>query len=308
MTAVQDRVSEFLDGTRRNRRDVLTPEGVPLPVEIATFPERAAAFALDLLLWSAASLVMALLAVLTAALTGLLHRSGQSAVTVIAAALLLFSFIARNFYFIHFELAWRGATPGKRALGLRVIDRGGGPLRPAAVVARNLTREIEMFLPLSLLTSLDKAQGATAWTQLSLGLWLLLFAVLPLFNRDRMRAGDLIAGTLVVALPRRVLLGDLAEADRGRRFSERQLRAYGAFELQILEELLRRPDGEDTRRVSREVCDKICRRIDWRMPVPDAEVGGFLRDFYAAERAWLEREQLFGKLHLDKHRDDASGG
>ena len=44
-------------------------------------------------------------------------------------------------------MRWRGITPGKRVFGLRVIDRGGGALRADAVIARNLMREIEVFLP-----------------------------------------------------------------------------------------------------------------------------------------------------------------
>ena len=67
------------------------------------------------------------------------------------SAALLLSFALRSFYFIFFELRWQGATPGKRALGLRVIDRKGGRLKPEAVFARNLMREVEMFLPISLL-------------------------------------------------------------------------------------------------------------------------------------------------------------
>jgi uncharacterized RDD family membrane protein YckC len=306
MTAVQERVSAYLDGVHRERRDIATPEGVPLPVEIASFAERATAFMLDLVLWFGASLLLAFLALLFVGLVGLLH-GGETSRTILLGALFFLSFLARNFYFIQFELAWRGATPGKRAVGLRVIDRGGGPLRPAAIVARNLTREIEMFLPLNLLLSLKSAPGAAVWTNLSLGLWLLLFTALPLFNRERMRAGDFIAGTLVVALPRRVLLADLAEVELGRRFTDRQLRAYGAFELQILEELLRRPDGPETERIAREVCAKICRRIEWPSPVPDAEIRRFLGDFYAAQRAALERDQLFGRLRADKHEGEGAG-
>jgi len=43
VTAVQDRVAEFLEGGRRNRRDIATPEGVMLPVEIASVGERVVA-------------------------------------------------------------------------------------------------------------------------------------------------------------------------------------------------------------------------------------------------------------------------
>jgi hypothetical protein len=91
-------------------------------------------------------------------------------------------------------------------------------------------------------------------------------------------------------------------------FTEKQLRAYGAFELQVLEELLRRPAGADTNRLLREVADKICRRIEWTAPVPDADIRVFLREFYTAERAFLEREQLFGKPRADKYYESKSTG
>ncbi|HZB94288.1 MAG TPA: RDD family protein [Stellaceae bacterium] len=302
MSEAEDRVGQFLEGGRRNRRDILTPEGVSLPVDIAPVGERVAAFALDLVFWFGASLILFLLAGLTLGVVAtVLTRSPQIAGALVLGVLLLITFIVRVAYFIHFELAGRGATPGKRALGLRVIDRQGGPLLPSAVIARNLMREIEAFLPLSLLTSLNGRDGAALWETLFLGLWLLLFGALSFFNRDRMRAGDFVAGTIVVALPRRVLLDDLVATASRQPFTDSQLRAYGTFELQILEELLRRPDGADTRRVKRDVCDRICRRIAWAAPVPDGEVDRFLRDFYAAERAFLEREQLFGKRHADKH-------
>ena len=92
--------------------------------------------------------------------------------------------------------------------------------------------------------------------------------------------------------------------------TEKQLRAYGTFELQVLEELLRRPAGTDSARLLREVAEKICRRIEWPTPVPDGEIGAFLREFYTAERGFLEREQLFGKPRPDKHyqSETTSGG
>ena len=136
---------------------------------------------------------------------------------------------------------------------------------PGAVIARNLTREIEYFLPVGLLSA-GAARGAP-WLALCLGLWFLLFTLLPLFNRQRLRAGDLIAGTMVVVLPRRLLLDDLAEHQARFVFAERQLRSYGAFELQVLEELLRRAAGKDAARLRREVTDKICRKIAWTEPV-----------------------------------------
>jgi len=292
MTTGHELASAFLEGSTRSRRELMTPEGVPLSVDLADYGERAVAFVLDFTICSVATVLIYLLFFLLpfGGTTGIVARS----------IVLFIAFLVRNFYFIHFELSWQGATPGKRIVGLRVVDRGGGPLLPSAVVARNLTREIEAFLPLGLLLS-PMGSGAAGWERLSLGLWLLLFAALPFVNRDRMRAGDLIAGTTVVALPRRVLLDDLVESAARYSFTEKQLRAYGAFELQVLEELLRRPAGAATSRLLREVADKICRKVEWPTPVPDAEIGVFLREFYTAERGFLEREQLFGKPHPDKH-------
>jgi uncharacterized RDD family membrane protein YckC len=299
MTLAHERTSQFFEGVRRRRREIVTPEGAAIPVELADYGERLSAFFLDFVLQLAAIIVIVLLVVAVAS-----KADSASVLTArIGIALVLFIyFLIRNMYFIFFEIAWRGATPGKRVVGLRVIDRHGGPLLPTAVIARNLTREVEMFLPLGILLSGGRAaEGGVDWEQLSLAIWMLFFALLPAINRDRMRGGDLIAGTMVIALPKRALSSDLVEATVQFSFTEQQLRAYGAFELQVLEELLRRPDSAESTRVLTDVCDKICRRIGWTGPVPPNQVARFLRDFYTAERAFLEREQLYGKGRADKY-------
>jgi uncharacterized RDD family membrane protein YckC len=294
MTLAHDRTSEFLEGVRRQQRTIVTPEGVPVTVELADHGERLTAFTIDVFIWI-------LLTVLVYLPLFFAVVRGEAALLAISAVLFV-GFVVRNLYFIHFELAWRGATPGKRFVGLRVIDRRGGPLLPSAVIARNLTREVEAFIPLGILLSWGGAkQGAPDWEHLFLAIWLLFFAALPFVNRDRMRGGDLIAGTMVIALPKRVLSGDLVERGAKYVFSEHQLRAYGAFELQILEELLRRPSSLETIRLLSEVCDKICRKVGWTAPVPPQDIELFLREFYTAQRAFLEREQLFGKPRPDKH-------
>ena len=293
MTLAHERTSQFFEGVRRRRREIVTPEGVAIPVELADYSERLSAFFLDVAIQLASIIVIFVsLAVVARKIDG---GSGLTAGIAIALVLFIY-FLIRNMYFIFFEIAWRGATPGKRVVGLRVIDRNGGPLLPTAVIARNLTREVEMFLPLGILIS----GGAGNWEELSLAVWMLFFAALPAINRDRMRGGDLIAGTMVIALPKRALLSDLVDGAVQFSFTEQQLRAYGAFELQVLEELLRRPDSEDSQRVLKDVCDKICRKIIWTAPVPPNQVARFLRDFYTAERAFLEREQLYGKGRADK--------
>ena len=289
-----DRTSDFLEGGRHERRQIMTPEGVPLSVELADYGERMIAFVIDLVIWFL--LMLAILIPLVSAI-------GVGGGSLIAISIALFiAFLIRNLYFVAFELAWRGATPGKRLTGLRVIDRAGGPLVPSAIVARNLTREIETFIPVGVLLTMQKgAGGAVDLANLGVAVWMLFFAALPFINRDRMRGGDLLAGTLVISLPKRVLLDDLVERKTKFAFTEQQLQAYGAFELQVLEELLRRPVTADSLRLLKEVCDKICNKIGWPTPVEPAEMMPFLREFYTAERAFLEREQLFGKARADKY-------
>jgi uncharacterized RDD family membrane protein YckC len=290
MTLAHERATEFLEGSRRQQRTIVTPEGVPVTVELADHGERLIAFTIDVCIWFLLTILVYLPLVFIA-----LH--GES--SLIAVSIVLFiGFVVRNLYFIHFELAWRGATPGKRFVGLRVIDRRGGPLLPSAIVARNLTREVEAFIPLSLL--LTWSGGQSNWHNLFVAIWLLFFAALPFVNRDRMRGGDLIGGTMVIALPKRALSGDLVERATQYVFTEPQLRAYGAFELQVLEELLRRPKSAETDRLFGEVRDKICHKIGWSTPVPPQDTEVFLREFYTAQRAFLEREQLFGKPRADK--------
>jgi hypothetical protein len=51
-----------------------------------------------------------------------------------------------------------------------------------------------------------------------------------------------------------------------------------------------------------DVCDRICRKIGWKETIPEVDIITFLRDFYTAQRAHLEREQLFGRPRADKHQ------
>ena len=272
----------------RKSREIVTPEGVPLTVELAEFSERAIALIIDLLICFGVAIAIAL-AFLFLAVQG-------TGGLVFVAILNLAVFFLRVLYFIHFELSGRGATPGKRVVGIRVIDRRGGPLSASAVIARNLTRELEVFLPIGILFS----AGSGGWGNLLALGWLIVFLILMLVNRDRLRAGDLIAGTLVIVMPRQRLLGDLVETHARFSFADHQLGAYGKRELQVLEDLLRRPDDRETHELLYDVCDRIMRKIAWTEPLAPGDTALFLRDFYTAQRAFLEREQLFGRPRADK--------
>lgn len=299
------------DRTRRMQREIVAPEGVVLHVRLATFGERATAAILDLLIIFGSLLGLFLVLML---MPGALMDDSLAMIVLI-----LVSFALRSFYFAFFELRWRGSTPGKRAFSLRVIDRQGGPLRADAVMARNLMREVELFMPLSLLLVLDFSSDEGLVGTLAL-IWTGILALLPLFNRDRLRAGDMIAGTWVIVAPKHALLPDVAtqsparpvrvpEAQdapaqpdvQGYRFTEKQLTAYGVYELQVLEDVLRRK-GPDTQNVLNSIVERICRKIDYK-PADETpiEPRAFLDAFYRAQRARLETDLAFGRRRADKH-------
>ena len=274
-------------------REVVTPEGVPLRFAVARVGDRVGAFAIDCVVIGAALVAVLFLAlVLAAGLRGM----------GLAFGLLAF-FLLRNFYFTWFECRSAGATPGKRLLGLRVIDAHGGMLTAEAVFARNFMREIELFLPLvAALVPAALWPDLPGWARFSASAWLFVFALLPLFNRDHLRAGDLVAGTLVVRAPKTILLVDLsasaytseARAAPTFSFTVEQLDLYGIQELQVLETLLRQ---ETRRRGALEgVARKIQEKIGWAPPSGEAfDNEAFLRAFYTAQRARLEHRLLLGE-------------
>ncbi len=272
----------------RTERRLLTPEGVPLRVELAEPGERIAAFLIDIVISTAGALLILLI--------GVLGSFGMEA--TIAVALFL-SFLVRNAYFIFFELRWAGQTPGKRAVGLRVIDRRGGPLRAGAIVARNLTRQAEFFFPLEMLAM---SQG-WVWRPGSILpalIWIGAMVAIFYFSPDRLRAGDLIGGTIVIAAPKRILAEDLATEQLKFEFTYEQLQHYGVKELQVLEDVLRQPHNTESARLRREIADRIQRRIGWTKPFTGREIEIFLRDFYTAQRAFLESRKNLGEERADK--------
>ncbi|MGC3997614.1 MAG: RDD family protein [Anaeromyxobacter sp.] len=285
-------------GERPERtREVVTPEGVPLRFVVAAAGDRVGAFALDALLIAAAMLALGLLMLLAAA------AGAELSADLVYAILVLGFFLVRIPYFAFFELAWQGQTPGKRKVGIRVVDAAGGSLTSEALLVRNLTREVEVFLPLTaLLLPGQVIPGAAGFLVLGSLVWMVIFGFLPLFNKDRLRVGDLVAGTLVIRSPVPRLLEDLAVA-RAREavpFTDEQLDVYGVYELQVLEDVLRNRDAPGHLAAVQTVSMKVRAKIGWQGPAPSSDEA-FLEAFYAALRGRLERRLLFGKRRESKH-------
>ena len=296
--AARRRRARMAEEQRLNKlvRVLVTPEGAQLHLKLATASERAGAFAIDVAIqW----------AIVIASLLGLSAISGPlgmgSGANIAFAFWLVFFFFVRNFYYIYFEIGTKAATPGKRALGLRVASRDGGRLTANAVLARNFTREIEVGLPFQFLM-MGAGDQVGAWIAL-LGLaWSGVFLFFPIFNKDKLRVGDLIAGTWVIRAPKTKLMGDISQvvssAPRASlySFTPEQADAYGIHELHVLEDVLRQSTAE----IKRQVAERIRTKIGWT-PITGETDLAFLEAYYAALRRRLEQRMLMGDRKADKY-------
>jgi uncharacterized RDD family membrane protein YckC len=280
----------------RRRRELITPEGLALPLTIASRGARAGALMLDLMLIFVLFLVLGIvLGMMGLGALSVDEENLSGAAEFFIVLLILLVFLSRYGYFLWFELGPRGATPGKRALGIRVAARGGGRLTAEAVIARNLMRDVEVFVPIAFLAGGGVDWGVTGTAAL---VWLATFVLFPFFNRDHLRAGDLIAGTWVVEAERHKLMEAMSLARAAPAltysFGEAELSVYGEHELQVLEGVLRQDNAE----AQRQVMEAICRKIGWQPGSGDERA--FLEAFYAALRARLEQNMRFGKRKKDK--------
>jgi len=302
--------------TRSDReRIMITPEGIALPLTLASRGTRLGALVLDLmfivLLMFGTTMVLISIAGGTAVFAAAGDGSGGNAMHALeflAVVWIAAMFLFRNAYFLLFELGPRGATPGKRITGIRIAARDGGRLSAEMVIARNLLRDIELFLPLVFLASAGDG-GDMGIASLAAFAWFLIFALFPFFNKDRMRAGDLIAGTWVVEAPKRKLEAAMSAATSARgaasaaqseaatpayRFGEAELSVYGEYELQTLERVLRENQPESLR----QVYEAICRKIGWQVGSGDERL--FLECYYTQLRARLEAGMRMGRRKADK--------
>lgn len=285
-------------------RTMVTPEGIALPLTLASRGSRFGALLLDLFFIFV--LMFGLTRVLIWIAGGVANVDKQATLDSAAGQAMQFllilwaasMFLFRNAYFLFFELGPRGATPGKRLLGIRIAARGGGMLSVEMVLARNLLRDIELFLPLIILyrASVNGDMGAGVVAAMA---WFLIFSLFLCFNRDRLRAGDLIAGSWVVEAPKRKLemimsVREATAAPPAYRFGEAELAVYGEYELQTLERVLR----ENRPEALASVHEAICRKIGWDPGRGDERA--FLEAYYTQLRARLESGLRMGKRKADK--------
>ena len=164
--------------------DIETPESITFNYDIAGIGTRFLALFIDTLIQVCIFIVM-YLGVLAVAISTRESGFGQWFLVAVILAI----FLVYTLYFVAFELAMNGQTPGKRAIGLRVVKENGYPLTALDVIVRNLVRLIDFF--------------PAAY---SLGF------IVMLFNERSKRLGDYAAGTLVIRDRKPIKLAEVQAA------------------------------------------------------------------------------------------------
>ena len=163
------------------QRGVVTPEAVRLDFEEATVGTRAVAILID---WAIQAIVLVTLLFAATFLLGAIGQVGGAAAVIVA--LLLLTFAVTFGYPIGFEVAWRGRTPGKAAMGLRVVTVEGAPVGFRHAAIRAALGLVDFAL----------TSGFAA-------------VITALVSQRSQRLGDHVAGTVVV---RERVAGGAAEA------------------------------------------------------------------------------------------------
>src|SRR5439155_1386999 len=126
----------------RQQLGVETPEHVEVHLELAGVGSRTAAAFFDTVLIN-----LGVILIVVVARTIGTRLSGAIESWLMAALVLLYYFAVLG-YFVLFEALNGGRTPGKQALGIRVVMATGHPVTPTAAVVRNVVRLLDCYFPL----------------------------------------------------------------------------------------------------------------------------------------------------------------
>lgn len=255
-----------------DRVRIETPEHVVFEYELAGLGSRVIAALIDLLLIGLALFVLLLVLIAT---TGGISSLAPWAIALGAVT----AFVTFWGYPIVFEIWWKGQTPGKRSLQMRVIQEGGYSLTPQVVIVRNLLRIVD-FLP---------------------GGYFLGLMVMVL-NRRYKRVGDFVAGTIVIRdrsaakAPPKLAVVDLVPAGQEEKVAE--LRRVGVHQLdpdqiRIVRDFMQRRHtlSADARlRLADQLAESLCGRLG--IPVERGE--RFLQCVLAARSQAEQKEPEAG--------------
>jgi uncharacterized membrane protein SpoIIM required for sporulation/uncharacterized RDD family membrane protein YckC len=243
----------------RQHHGIETPEHVDVQFELAGVGSRLAAGLLDLVL-----LILGLLALWIGGGTvlGSLLTTPGMARSWLSAAMIILTFCFTWGYFTLFEALNGGRTPGKQALGIRVVMDTGQSITPAAAVVRNLVRFVDCYFPIPFAP-----------------------ALLSMFlHPSNKRPGDMAAGTIVVRdHPTDWSLGAPVLAATEAEPIETGPPELAEEEFRLLDRFLSRIN-DLTPEVQIRITTDLVRRFEPRIPRRNADLQGYLVTVFAEEQ------------------------
>ena len=234
----------MIDQRSSDRYIIDTPESIEFGYDLAGLAVRFLAAVFDVLLFIAMLII-----------AYRLYDRGDISESVFVT-IMLGSTIIYCVYYIFFEALWNGQTPGKRLLGIRVVQETGRPVTFSISMIRNLIR-IADFFPVLYGTAI----------------------VFIMFDKRSRRLGDIVAGTLVVRDRRRVTLDNLLDSVRQNRVQNAlssntqqtlpNLEALHASEMQLVQTFLLQRSSmppERRQRLSGQLAYALFQRLGYSVP------------------------------------------
>lgn len=248
-----------------------TPENVSVNFSPAGLGTRFIAWFVDqIFIWLFTIVLLIGLIIIGASFAGLeqyfddIDPDNNDSVMIFVGIITLVWGLGSFVYFGAFELLMRGQTPGKRMSKIRVVKSDGFSLDASGIVVRNIFRVVD-HIPL---------------------LW-----VVPLLSAKAQRAGDMVAGTVVVSEEQdelsdiRTELAERSALESEFRFQPSELKKLSDVDLRAIDQLLGRWSTLPSQQ--REMLlENMTRKIVARLNLEEPEVARrlkFMEDLLAAE-------------------------
>jgi uncharacterized RDD family membrane protein YckC len=233
-----------------------TPENVQVRYDVAGLGTRFVAWFVDqIVVWVLTLLLFIALMVVGLSFDSLfweLDRSDEDDVNrtmwFLGGIMMLVWGFGSFVYFALCELLLRGQTIGKRAVHIRVVKVDGFQLDAVSIVVRNLFRVLDQLPPM----------------------W-----IVPFVSPRSQRAGDMVAGTLVVSdappelSPVRTALAQRAAADAHFRFDHAKLKRLSGDDFAAIERVLDRwpeLDAEQQEKLLSAYSEPVAKKLGVEVP------------------------------------------
>ncbi len=168
--------------TLKKNSNISTHENVTIEYETANLGSRFLANLLDNTIFYATLAIIVIILIVANVISSDVVKSDtidieEDNLFLSVSIVILIYFLFRNFYNVLFDMIMKGQTPGKKAVGIRVVSITGEPINFTASFIRNLMRAVDS-LPASYLVG----------------------SIILILNSKSQRLGDIVANTMVIKI------------------------------------------------------------------------------------------------------------